>query len=238
MLRLILAMLLAATPALAAPPKRAAVKPVDWTKTVVATPEGGYRIGNPAAKVALVEYGSLTCSHCRAFHLAGFETLKAKYIASGRLSYEYRSLILNGPDLAAVLLARCDGPAKFFARTDMFYQTQPEWLGKASQISEADAAAVRTAPPEQALVKLVSGIGLDKFAAAHGISAARINACLTDKAALDRVTAMRAAAAKRDVNGTPTFFVNGVRQQDGEGALARPLITWEDLAPRLAAALR
>ena len=51
MLRLIAVLLLASTPAFAAPPKRAVVRVADWTKSVAATPEGGFRIGNPAARV-------------------------------------------------------------------------------------------------------------------------------------------------------------------------------------------
>ena len=34
----------------------------DWTKAVEATPDGGFRIGNPNAPIKLVEYASLTCS--------------------------------------------------------------------------------------------------------------------------------------------------------------------------------
>lgn len=238
MLRLILALLLAATPALAAPPKRAAVKPVNWTRTVVATPEGGFRVGNPAARVKLIEYGSLTCPHCRAFHQDGFEALKANYVRGGRVSYEYRSLVLNGPDFAAVLLARCDGAAAFFPRVDMFYRTQPEWLAGAARITAADQEAVRTLPGDQVFQFIASKSGIDAFVATRGIAAARARQCLTDKASIDRVTAMRGASAERGVNGTPTFFINDALMQNGEGALARPLLSWADLEPKLVAALR
>ncbi|TRW18131.1 thioredoxin domain-containing protein [Glacieibacterium frigidum] len=238
MLRLILALLLVSAPALAAPPKRAAVKPADWTKTVAATPEGGFRIGNPAAKVKLVEYGSLTCPHCRDFHRDGFEALKANYVRGGRVSYEYRSLVLNGPDFAAVLLARCDGAASFFTRVDMFYRTQPEWLAGAARLTAADQEALRTLPEDQVFQYIAAKSGIDAFVATRGIAPARAKQCLVDKAMIDRVTAMRGAAAEREVNGTPTFFINGTVQQNGKGAFARPLLSWADLEPKLVAALR
>ena len=38
-----------------------------WSATVTQTPEGGFVMGNPQAKVKLIEYGSYTCSHCRDF---------------------------------------------------------------------------------------------------------------------------------------------------------------------------
>ncbi|MEA3079375.1 MAG: hypothetical protein QOF05_783, partial [Sphingomonadales bacterium] len=58
---------LSATTAASAAPRPAPKPKVDWARTVVATPEGGFRMGNPSAKVKLVEYGSLACPHCRHF---------------------------------------------------------------------------------------------------------------------------------------------------------------------------
>ena len=73
----------------------------DWISTVVATPDGGFRMGNPNAPITLIEYGSLTCPHCAAFSKDGVETLKAKYVATGKVSYEFRSFLLHGQDLMA-----------------------------------------------------------------------------------------------------------------------------------------
>ena len=56
--------LLAAAPAAAQAP---AVANVDWSQRVATTPEGGFRMGNPDAPVKLVEFLSLTCSHCATF---------------------------------------------------------------------------------------------------------------------------------------------------------------------------
>ena len=77
---------------------------VNWTRTVVATPEGGFRMGNPNAKVKLVEYGSLACPHCRHFEQTGYKPLVQTYVRTGRVSYEFRNLLLNAPDLAVSLL--------------------------------------------------------------------------------------------------------------------------------------
>ena len=81
--------------------------PTNWLDTVVATPQGGFRQGNPDAKVKLLEFGSLTCSHCGAFAHEGVPELRAKYIATGKVSYEYRPFLLNGVDFAPSLLVRC-----------------------------------------------------------------------------------------------------------------------------------
>ena len=63
-LLMVAALALAPAAPAAAPASRAAT---NWTKTVVATPLGAFRMGNPKAKVRLVDYVSLTCSHCRTF---------------------------------------------------------------------------------------------------------------------------------------------------------------------------
>ena len=65
--------------------------PRDWSRTVAATPEGGFRMGNPNAKVKLVEYGSLACPHCRHFEETGYKPLVQQYVRTGRVSYEFRN---------------------------------------------------------------------------------------------------------------------------------------------------
>src|SRR5436309_16013442 len=83
-----------AAPALAsAAPQRGHAPPAvhrDWSLVAVRTPEGGVRIGNPAAPVKLVEYGSITCPHCAAFSAEAAAALRASYVGPGRVSWEYR----------------------------------------------------------------------------------------------------------------------------------------------------
>src|SRR5262245_41461876 len=57
----------------------------DWSETIVETPEGGFRMGNPDAAIKLVEYASLTCPHCRDFTKAAAEPLKANYVRTGKV---------------------------------------------------------------------------------------------------------------------------------------------------------
>src|SRR3546814_1043579 len=67
----------------AAANKLAPAQGKDWTKVVVATTEGGVRMGNPDAPVKLIEFASFTCPHCREFNEAAADVLKSKYVASG-----------------------------------------------------------------------------------------------------------------------------------------------------------
>ncbi len=184
--------------------------PVDFTRTIAATPEGGFRMGNPAAKVKLVEYASLTCPHCRAFHLEGAAILERDYIARGLVSFELRNLVLNGPDLAASTLARCQGTAKFFSSVDVFFRQQQVWIMPFTQIPESESARYASLPDDQQLAAVAVGGKLDSFVAKFGMSRALFDKCLADRTAVDRLTRIGEDAGKLyKVQGTPTFFING-----------------------------
>src|SRR5918993_6039985 len=81
----------------------------NWN-TVVTEVAGAHRIGNPEAKVKLVEYVSYTCPHCAQFTRDADDRLKLAYIMPGNLSLEVRHLIRDPVDLTAVMLVNC-GPA-------------------------------------------------------------------------------------------------------------------------------
>jgi len=205
---------------------------VTWAETFAATPGGGFRRGNPAARVKLIEYGSLTCPHCRVFHGEAMRKLLGTYVASGNVSYEYRSFVLNGPDYAASLVARCSGDAKrFFAALDSFYPDQPQWTAPFIGISEADGKQIAAQPPEKQIAALARVGKLDAYAAKLGMERTRFDACVGDKAAADRLVEIRKVAVDTyKVTGTPGFIINGVYQED--------VSDWRLLEPNLQAALK
>ncbi len=142
-------------PAMAVPTKATTKVATDWSKTVAATPEGGIIMGNPKAKLTLVEYGSLTCSHCKHFADTGVKSLIGNYVKTGKVRYEFRSYLLNAYDVAATLLARCNGATGFFPMADTMFATQEQWLGAAASIPKDKLTELEGAPPE----KLDSGSG-------------------------------------------------------------------------------
>src|SRR3954449_3563766 len=141
------AALLCLAPAAAVGAKEAPSR--DWSRIVAATPEGGFKMGNPNAKVALVEYGSLACPHCRHFEETGYKPLVQQYVRTGRVSYEFRNLLLNAPDIAVSLLAHCAGPAKFFPMAQVVYATQPQWFQKVGAMSDAQKAEIEKMTDQQ-----------------------------------------------------------------------------------------
>ena len=119
----LLTALILAVPAYAKPAPKAPAR-TDWTRVVAATPAGGFVLGNPKAKVKLVEFGSLTCPHCRAFDEEGVPTLLGKYVKSGQVSWEFRNYVRDAADVTAALIARCNGARGFFPLMRALYKDQ------------------------------------------------------------------------------------------------------------------
>jgi len=215
------------TPATAATARKPAAS-VDWTRTVVATPAGGFRMGNPAARVKLIEYGSLACPHCRHFAETGYKPLLQNYVRAGRVSYEFRNFLLNGPDISISLLAHCAGPAKFFPMSEVVFATQPEWEKKLVEMSDADKAALKSMTDQQRVVSFARIADFGPIAERFGVNSARAQQCLSDPKGLDRLLELTGTAMNNGIHGTPTFLINGKVADAG---------TWEALEPQLKAAL-
>lgn len=181
----------------------------DWTRIVSVTPAGGMRLGNPKAKTALVEYGSLSCPHCRHFAETGVKPLVQQYVRTGKVSYEFRPYVLNSADMAATLIARCGGPGRYFPIADQLYATQPIWFSKATNLPKSEQDKIDALPQGQMMVVVAKVTGLFAVGAAHGIAPAQSEQCLRDEKAADALIKIEQTANRLGVQGTPTFFVNG-----------------------------
>ena len=190
-------------------------KPVrDWTQVVVATPEGGFRMGNPDAKVKFLEFASLTCPHCRDFNKESMAGIRS-YVATGKVSYEFRNFILNGYDLAVSVAARCQAPAAFFRSVDSLYATQVDWMQNYIKLTPEQLKAIQAEPREQQLVTIADKGKMDEFFRLRGMPRAKYEACLTDEKNVQKLQAIAEDAQKTyHLEGTPTFVLNGETKQD------------------------
>jgi protein-disulfide isomerase len=195
----------------------------DWTATAARTAEGGVRIGNPNARVKLVEYLSLTCPHCAAFAHEGSAPLFSRYVRGGEVSVEYRNYYLNGLDVAAAMLSRCAAPRAYFNLTHDLLASQGQWMGRMQNLSEAQRTELNGLRGMPAAQRLISMIGLDAIAARHGVTARMRQTCIS-QANLNGIEALHAGGQRLGVGGTPTFFLNG-RQLDTN--------TWAGIEPLL-----
>ncbi len=160
----------------------------------VANPLGDIWLGKEDAKVTIIEYASLTCSHCATFHRDTFPALKTKYIDTGKVRFVLREFPLDPLATAGFMLARCNGNDKYYPLTDLLFAQQRNWAF--------------TDKPVDALTSLVKQAGFTQES---------FEACLKRQDIYDAVTQVKEGGAKAGVDSTPTFFING---QKRSGALS------------------
>ncbi len=201
----------------------------DWSSVVTRTPEGGFLMGNPNAKVTLVEYGSLTCHICAEFEEQGGKALVDNYVKKGLVSWEFRNFVRDPFDVAASLLARCGGEASFFGLTRNLYADQKDWVGKIQGAGPAQMQALQTLLPAQQFSRIADLGGLKQYASMRGVPRARAEQCLADEAEVNRLVQMNTdASSTYKITGTPSFLING-------SLVGSP--RWEALEPKIKEAL-
>lgn len=197
----------------------------DWSRAVAATPDGGYRVGNPDAAVKVVEYGSLTCGHCAHFAEEGFPKLLQNYVKSGKVSFEFRNYIRDPYDATAALLSRCAGTKDYFAVTDAMFAAQGQWMAKLQALPPAERQRLTQLRPAEGFPQIAGAAGLDAIAARHGVTPAKAKACLADQAGLDTLLGLRKGALdNHGLQYTPTFLINGRKVDASDWSQLEPLL--------------
>jgi protein-disulfide isomerase len=157
-------------------------------------------LGDPKARVTVVEYASASCPHCARWNADVFPVFRAKYVDTGKANYTLKEYLTDPAAIAAAgfLVARCAGKDRYFAVLDAVFRGQQE------MVATGDVRGV--------LARIAKSPG--------GLSEAQLDACLRDPAA------EKALAARADrhvhvdkVTVTPTFIINGQRV---EGEMTLP----------------
>ena len=153
--------------------------------TEVAMQEAAY--GEEDAPLQILEFASLGCSHCAAFHEETFPKLKSDYIDKGMVRLIFNDFPVSTPALAATMIARCEGPERYLGMVEVFFKGQKSWVG----------------------VEDVLG-GLKRVARFGGVSAADVDKCLENQSLLKAIQEKaRAAEEMYKVKSTPSFVING-----------------------------
>jgi protein-disulfide isomerase len=166
-------------------------------------------LGSAKAPITIVEYSSLTCSHCAAFAENVFPMLQSKYIDAGKVRFVSREFPLEVKAAAASMLARCAAngdPSKFFDATTMLFRQQQDLIERTTET-----------------LTVIGG----KF----GMNQAAVESCIKDDATLDKLQADQNFAYRElNVDATPTFFING---EQTKGSMS-----FEELEAKLAPLLK
>ena len=172
-------------------PARAADPSAD--DLAVAGPLGDVWLGPADAKCTIIEYASMTCPHCAAFHADTWPKLKQTYIDTGKVRFTLREFPLDNFAALGFMVARCAGNDKYYPMVDLMFDKQQDW------------AFVEK--PRDALASLVKQAGFTQKT---------FDECLKNQQIRAGVEAVRSRGETViGVNATPTFFINA-KKYDGE----------------------
>ncbi len=144
--------------------------------------------GNENAKISIIAYESLTCSHCANFHKDVYPQLKKEYIDTGLAKIEFRHFPLGAMAFNAAKIAQCK-QSQSLEILESLYSGQQEW-NKGNTIEEANNH-------------------LKKYLQKQGFNI-NFEKCINNKEIEDFVLKDRIEAAKKfKVNATPTIIING-----------------------------
>ncbi len=165
---------------------------VDVAELAKPVPLGDIVLGSANAPVTMIEYASLSCGHCAAFHTGIYPTIKAEYIDTGKLRFIFREYPLDLQAAAASMVARCVGngdPQKYHETAGRLFATQDQWV--------RDGHGSATAPDRE---QVRAGRRRVQHLPRQPGDGRRASS-----------SAWNTPIPKLKVNSTPTFFVNGTQ---------------------------
>ena len=153
------------------------------------SPRGERSIGNADARVTVLEFFSLTCTHCAAFARTTFPKVKAELIDTGKMRFVYNDFPLDQVALAAASVARTLPAARYEPFVQALFANQDRW------------AFGRGIDPREELWKT---------AALAGMARPTFDAAYDDASLKEWIVAQQnAAQTKYKIDATPSFVING-----------------------------
>jgi len=151
--------------------------------------EDEFVIGDKDAPVTIIEYASMSCSHCASFHNNTLPDIKKEYIDTGKVRMVFRDYPFNYPALLGSMMMRCISSDVRYDYMNALYQLQNTWVNKDPKISKKE------------LYKIMQSGGMNKD---------EFNKCYSN---LDNENLILEGVmtAQKDFNikSTPSFVVNG-----------------------------
>ena len=144
-------------------------------------------VGNKDAKITIIAFESLTCSHCASFHKDVYPQLKKEYLDTGLAKIEFRHFPLDVAAFNASKVSQCknDGDSEIL---NSLFANQQKWV-KGNSVEEANK-------------------NLQKFLISQSFNI-NFEKCINNKEIEDFVLNDRIDGVKKfKVNATPTIVIN------------------------------
>lgn len=151
-------------------------------------------LGNPDSAVSVIEYASPTCPHCAAFHKDVYPQFEAEYIDTGKVKFVLRPFTRNVLDAVVFMLAEAAGEERYHEVVNTYFRTFDQWAG-----SER---------PRDAILEIALQLGFTEES---------FEAALTNQDLFTAMETMREQALNEfNLEGTPTFYINGKQLTGGK----------------------
>ncbi|MBX9864504.1 MAG: DsbA family protein [Hyphomicrobium sp.] len=143
-------------------------------------------LGRADAPVTIIQYQSLTCPHCRAFHRDTFPEFERTYIKTGKVRFIMREFPIGKQSGQATIALRCAPPDKYFALYGKFMEQQASWVSQEVRLDPIFAVAKQV-----------------------GMTRAQFDACYQNQAMIEGLKWVKDRGRTLGIIGTPNFFVAG-----------------------------
>ena len=158
--------------------------------SVLKIQENDFYIGKPDAPVTIIEYASMSCSHCAEFHNETLDDLKSEYIDTGKVKFVFRDFPFNYPALAGSMILSCVPEDVRYDYMNALYKLQKNWVMREHSKTRSE---------------------LYKIMQSGGMQQDEFDACLSDiNLENDILEGVMNAQREFNINRTPSFIVNGI----------------------------
>ena len=160
-----------------------------YGKSALDITEKDFVIGNEDAKITIIEYASLSCSHCADFHVNTLETLKKEYIDTGKVKMVFRDYPFNYPALLGSMVLRCIPENYRYDYMNALFKLQTDWVNKKNKKTI------------QELYKIMQSGGMTKD---------EYDACIYNTELENEILkGVMEAQNQFNIKSTPSFIING-----------------------------
>ncbi len=157
--------------------------------SILIVTEDDFVVGNADAPVTIIEYASMSCSHCANFHINTLPELKKEYIDTGKVKFVFRDYPYNFPALIGSMVMRCTPDEVRYDYMNALYKLRENWVLEEN---------VKTT---QELYKIMQSGGMKK----EDFEACLNNTDLENKIFNEIINAQK----EFEIKTTPSFLING-----------------------------
>ena len=160
------------------------------SKTILNITENDFIIGNEDAPITIIEYASMSCSHCADFHIKTLPKLIEKYANTGKIKIVFRDFPFNYPALLGSMVLRCIPEDSRYQYTEALYKLQSKWVNR------------ENSKTTQELYKIMQSGGMTKE---------EFNSCIKNVDLENNILQSLMDVQKEfNIKSTPSFLINGL----------------------------